>query len=232
MDLYSSTRPATSRAKDSGGAVLVIVPLALLAAWWLLGWFDDKTELLPTHDGAIVACFGLACLAAGACFYYAVTLYRDMAEVSRPPRGVGVLAAAVVGFISMMMLTSRVAGLIEEAIDFPPDQTHTFQVIQPISRAYHSHGKSQSWTIQTMGAFYNLDITEEDYDWMSAHRKPGDGGANPDDIPSDGHFCARITLQRAGQAVRILHAGSQKLPQGTMMVCPAAAAGQTLPAAT
>lgn len=55
---------------------------------------------------------------------------------------------------------------------------------------------------------------------MLAHRSPEDHGRNPDEISSHGFFCARVTLQQSGDALRVLNAGSQKLPAGTVVVCP------------
>jgi hypothetical protein len=71
-----------------------------------------------------------------------------------------------------------------------------------------------------MPIWSNLEITRADYEFMLANRRPGDKGKNPDEISSKGYFCARVTLEQAGDALRVLHAGNRTLPQGTVMVCP------------
>jgi hypothetical protein len=109
---------------------------------------------------------------------------------------------------------------IDGALDFPPEHTRSFPALLKISRAYQTHGKGRSWNIQTTPIWTNLDITETDYDFIASHRRPGDAGRDPDEISSRGYFCAKVTLQRAGEAMRIMHAGTRKLPTGTVVVCP------------
>jgi hypothetical protein len=55
---------------------------------------------------------------------------------------------------------------------------------------------------------------------MRNHRPPHDDGKRFDEISSQGYFCARVTVEQSDAALRILHAGSQKLPQGTVILCP------------
>jgi hypothetical protein len=71
-----------------------------------------------------------------------------------------------------------------------------------------------------MPLWSNLSISELDYDYMRGHRAPWDKGTNPDEISSRGYFCAKVTLQRSGNAVRVLHAGNGVLPAGTVRECP------------
>jgi hypothetical protein len=65
-----------------------------------------------------------------------------------------------------------------------------------------------------------MEVTESDYQFMLSHRRPGDTLHNPDEISSKGHFCAKVTLQESDRALRVLHAGSRKLPPGTVIFCP------------
>jgi hypothetical protein len=39
---------------------------------------------------------------------------------------------------------------------------------------------------------------------------------------SGGYFCARLTIQRAGDAKRVLHTGSNDLAPGSVILCPKA----------
>ena len=89
-----------------------------------------------------------------------------------------------------------------------------------ISRAYRTEGKGQSWSIQTMPIWSNLNITQVDYDCMLHHRRPEDIGHNTNEISSRGYFCAHVTMQQSGSALRVLNAGSRKLPSGTIVICP------------
>jgi hypothetical protein len=123
------------------------------------------------------------------------------------------------------MVTSHTASIVEGFHDFPPDQTRTSSALLLISRAYQTHGKSRSWNIQTTPIWSNLDITEDDYDFMLAHRRVGDDPRDPDEISSRGYFCARVTIQQSANALRIMHAGSHKLPKGSVIICPSSSVG-------
>jgi hypothetical protein len=55
---------------------------------------------------------------------------------------------------------------------------------------------------------------------MLAHRLPDDDASEPDRIASNGHFCAWVMIEQAGDALRIMHAGSGTLPEGSVIRCP------------
>jgi hypothetical protein len=124
------------------------------------------------------------------------------------------------GFLGAFSLSSQIANLVEMRIDFPPGKSRTYPALLVIWRAYRTQGKGQSWNIQTAPIWSNLDVTRSDYEFMLAHRGPKDQGRNPDEISSHGFFCARVMVQQSGSAFRVLNAGSQKLPAGTVIVCP------------
>jgi hypothetical protein len=66
------------------------------------------------------------------------------------------------------------------------------------------------------------EITRDDFVFMRNNRRPGDDGHNPDEISSRGYFCSKLTIEQSDKALRILHASSQKLPGGTVILCPVA----------
>jgi hypothetical protein len=196
------------------GLAVVGVPLLL---YWVLGLFDNTTELTPSHDGALKACMGVAGVLAVVFAGVAIRLSRGMAAWRRTAISA---CLALIGFIFVFLLASRAASIVEGYLDFPPSRTRTFQTLLLISRAYQTHGKGRSWDIQTMPIWSDIEITEHDYTFMLAHLPPGDSSRNPDDIWSGGYFCAQVTLQKAGNALRILHSGSEKLPEGSIVICP------------
>jgi hypothetical protein len=55
---------------------------------------------------------------------------------------------------------------------------------------------------------------------MRTHRRAGDNKGDPDKISSNGYFCAHVTIQQSGNALRVLHAGSHNLPKGSVVICP------------
>jgi hypothetical protein len=122
--------------------------------------------------------------------------------------------------LGVFMIGNQVSSLVEGWRDFPAATSHTREGLIPISRAYQTHGKGSSQSIQTMPIWSDLEITEEDFAFMKSNRSPSDPGRNPDEISSRGYFCAKVMVEQSGEALRILHAGSQKLTKGTVVICP------------
>ena len=183
----------------------------------ILECFDTTTELIPSHNQVDQFCLVFAgfcgLVAGGTCIY----LSRGLSVVQR------IVLPLVFMFeasLCVFLVAGHVSSIVEGRMDFPAGKTHTRQVLFRISRAYATHGKGSGYYIQTMPIWSNLDITSEDYDLMREHRRPGDEGRNPDEVSSRGYFCAKVMIEEANGALRILHAGSQKLPRGTVMVCP------------
>jgi len=211
------TGPAETETARKGLLACFAVPLGLLAAYAALAWFDTTTELTPGHEGALNSCFFIAGLAGLAWGALSIRESKGLATWRRVPI---VCCLTLVACISISCLSSRSADLVNGYIDFPKAQTRTFAKLLVIWRAYQTHGKSGSWNIQTTPIWSDLDVTQADYDFMLLHRSPMDRGRSPDEIASHGFFCARVTVQQAGNAMRILHAGNEKLPAGTVVVCP------------
>jgi hypothetical protein len=195
-----------------------LLALGLLA--FLLDWFDSTTELAPAHDGIATAGLfvaTLACLAAAAIGF----------RVRRTRRVAGRLFRAawyaLLGFVVVYFALTEMATIIVGWRDFPADGTRPSQRLIAIASAHHTIGNkgSQNWAVRVRSFDATLNITREDYGFMLAHRRSDDDASEPDAIASNGYFCARVTVEQAGSALRVIHAGSYKLPQGTIVVCPA-----------
>lgn len=224
-----SNNQGKQTSSGTGVVLLFFGILALLPLSFAVGWFDTATELLPAHDSVDQFCmvFAIACgVLAGAAAIY---LTRSLKWVQRIMLPLVILFEAVIG---TFLVTSHITNIVEGYLDFPAGSTHTRQALFFINRAYQTHGKGASQYIQTTPIWSNLEITKEDFAFMQSHRRPGDDGHNPDEISSRGYFCARVTIQESGHALRILHAGSQKLPSGTVLVCPALVPRPPLPGST
>ncbi len=193
-------------------------PLGLVALDMALGWSDRSTEITPSHDGVLNFCFALSGLGALGLASVAVLSHQKMKAWRRIYFAI---CLGLVGFLSVFLLSSRVAHLVQNYRDFPASSTRTFTGNLLISRAYATHGKGQSWSIQTMPIWSNLSITKGDYQFMLDHRRPGDPTLSSDEISSKGYFCAQVKMQQSGNALRVLNAGSNPLPSGTIVLCPA-----------
>jgi hypothetical protein len=197
-------------------ALFLIVGLTWLA-YFVMGWFDNTTELVPDHGDALGWCFLLGGFGAVVAAVLVLTQWKRLVLAQRI---VWPLCAALIGFLTLFLFSSTATELVENRNDFPAAQTKTFDGFLSISRAYHTHGKSQSWNIQTMPVWSNMEITQADYEFMLSHRPEGPNASNKDEITSRGLFCAHVTMQRTDKALRVLHAGRGKLPEGTVIICP------------
>jgi hypothetical protein len=196
---------------------LLLGSLALIPLSMALGWFDTTTQLIPTHEKVDQACLAIAALcgllACGAGIYLTATL----TIIQRIMLPLVIMLEAAIG---IFLVANHTASIVEGWLDFPAGKTHARQALFVISRAYQTHGKGSSQYIQTMPIWSNLEITREDFAFMNNNRRPGDDDHNPDEISSRGHFCAKLTIEQSDKALRILHAGSKKLPEGTVILCP------------
>ena len=197
-------------------------PTLVVIAYALLNFFDDTTEPYPAHDTALNACFaaaGFAGVAAGIVVFFRVkgwAAWRKIVTTIMSPFAVAIF---------VFLFANEITTSINNHRDFPADRTTTSPALIPISRAYATHGKRDGYHIQTMPLWSDMQIEESDFRFMRAHRAPIDVRKEPDEIRSNGYFCARVTVQQSGNALRVLHAGNRTLPRGTVIVCPGASAG-------
>lgn len=218
----ATARPRATSAAAAPSTATNLTPVA----WIMIGavmlvlvlhWLDDTTELTPSHDGVLNACFWTSGLIALLCIGLFI---RKASGINIARR---VVLALVLGFMALIVaftVSDFAAAAVEGWIDFPRGRTTTVEGLLSIQRAYRTHGRYPSWNIQTTPFWSDLYIAEQDYDFMLAHRRPGDVGRNPDEISSRSYFCARVTLERSGDALRVMHAGTHQLPTGTVVVCP------------
>ncbi len=181
----------------------------------------DYTELAPTHPGMDILGIVLGLLVA------AISIFVGWRQSSGPAFGRMVLLIIFFGglaFFSVDALSQRITQAMAMQADFPPDKTQTQAGHLAIDRAYqtHAHGRhgSDGWYIEAAAGTPSLAITKPDYQFMLLHRAPGDKGTNSDEIASADYFCANVTLQKAGAAIRVVHHGGYPLPAGTVVICP------------
>jgi hypothetical protein len=191
-----------------------LIPLSIA-----LDWFNTTTELIPTHEKIDQACLAIAALCGLLTFCTGIYLTRKLTIIQRIMLPLVIMLVAAIG---IFMVANDTASIMEGRLDFPAGKTHKRQVLLQISRAYQTHGKGSSQYLQTMPIWSNLEITREDFAFMRNNRRPGADDHNPDEISSDGYFCAKLAIEESDKALRILHAGSQKLPGGTVILCPVA----------
>ncbi len=191
--------------------------MSLIILSMILGRFDTTTELAPAHDGIQNACLvvsGLCGLLACVTAIYFTRMITIVQRIVLP------LVLMFLTAIGIFLVTGHLSSIAEGWVDFPKAKSHTHPAFFLISRAYQTHGKASSQYIQTMPIWSTLEITREDFAFMRNHRSPEDRGKNPNEISSRGYFCAKVNVEESDNALRILHAGSQKLPQGTVILCP------------
>lgn len=211
------------RVKPSIGLYTKVWLFSLVGAFvlsFLFRWFDNFTELAPDHSGEVPA-YVLLALVVGV--INAVVGWRLASAGSLNANSVPALAALgflLIGFLAALLALLGAVDFAHGLIDFPPAKTRSAREVLPIRRAWQTHGKGRSWNIQTRDSGTAIEITEHDYDFMLAHRSLDDHGTDPDEISAQGWFCARVTVERAGDAVRVMLAGDGDLPRGSMILCP------------
>lgn len=194
-----------------------VLALAMICVW-PLGRFDTATELTPDHSDVLTYCFLLAGLVA--LISMAVCLFQSTGAL--PSRILlSLLGFGLLGGLATVLLLGTVANIVENRRDFPPERTRTFGALLPIQRAYRmdSRRTGSSWIIQPVPIWSNIDIAHEDYTFMLAHSGTANARKEPADVPSRSYFCAEVNMQQAGEALRVLHAGKQALPAGSVGIC-------------
>ena len=190
--------------------------LAMLSAW-LIGHFDNATELTPDHTDVLEYCFWFA----GAVALISAWVGFSQSSGKLLSRLVASLFCfALLGGLSSLLVTSTIANIVENRRDFPSGATQTYWTLLPIQRAYRMDSRTgSSWIIQPAPIWSNIDIAHSDYSLMLNRSKLPSGAAEPSSLPSRSYFCAKVVMERSGEALRVLHAGKQALPAGTVGVC-------------
>lgn len=195
---------------------LGVLAIAMVSTW-PLGRFDDATELTPDHTDILEYCFWLAGavgVASGVfCFFQSSgrTLSRLVLSI---------LCFGLIGFLATVLVASTVANIVENRRDFPSGKTQTYWTLIPIERAYRMDSRTgSSWIIQPAPIWSNIDIAHSDYTLMLDRSMLGSRASEPSSLPSRSYFCAKVMMQRSGDALRVLHAGKQALPSGSVGVC-------------
>lgn len=212
------TMPAQSKATRGRLSLWAIVFSVVILMPPILVHLQDTTVLTPDHENVEDTCLAVAGLSGlliiGLVFRKTRNAYAGIAR--------RVVASVLWGFaaaIAMVILTLSAANFVEGRIDFPRSSTFSVDGVIPISRAYRSHNRNGNWTAWTEPYNAMLYIARQDYDFMLAHRRPGDEGRDPDRISSKGYFCVSVSMEQSGDNVRIIHAGDHQLPAGSVGFC-------------
>ncbi len=195
---------------------LGVLGIAMVSVW-PLGHFDNTTELTPDHTDVLEYCFwfagAVALTSASVCFFQSSGRLFSRILLS-------VCCFALLGGMSSLLVTSTVANIIENRRDFPAGETRTYWTLLPIQRAYRMDSRTgSSWIIQPAPIWSNIDIAHSDYTFMLTRSKSDTNASEPSSLPSRSYFCAKVMMQSSGEALRVLHAGRQSLPPGTVGVC-------------
>ncbi|NOW45408.1 hypothetical protein FHW96_001563 [Novosphingobium sp. SG751A] len=186
----------------------------------ILGGMNTATILISPHQGqddpwmAVAGIGGLFALGGFWWVFEGASVWRRIGAS---------LAFGFVGFIVSILLIAFGGDVIASYRDFPSGQTIRYTGVLHLSRAYYSHGKSPHGHVQTAQLWADFDVSDADYDFLRAHRSPEEVShdAKGDEIPSKGRFCIRVELEQAGgHSLRVLHAGTRDLPDGSVILCP------------
>lgn len=206
--------PPRARLSKFGWLWLGAIAFAFLL-YLLVEQFDNASELTPDHSDILGYCF------VGAGLVGIASVIIGFSQSSGPvvKRLGALLGFGILGFLSTLLLSSTLADIIENRTDFPADKTETRWALLPIQRAYRMDSRTgSSWIIQPV-IWTNIDVSHADFKFMLSHRGWNGKGSEPDDVSSDGYFCAKVLVQKSGDALRVLHSGSLSLPEGSVGIC-------------
>lgn len=193
---------------------------------FFLAWINNSTELLPDHTPSLELVFWVA---GGLAVVGFAINWRATTDWPRFNRIGFSIAIAFLSFLSALFAFGETREIILGKIDFPKHKTRKFIALLPIDRAYRTHPSKSGpgWIIQPTPFWTNIDITEDDWNYMVARRRPWDDGSDPDDISSKGYFCAKVELEQAEGALRVVYSGNFRigkmeylLPSGSISACP------------
>ncbi len=165
----------------------------------------DDIEVTPVHDHHLA----VWAVTVGVALILAAIGFSQSRDTGLQ-RWVTSLVFGVLAAQGSWFLASAAATRLEMQADFPAATTRTVDQALALGKARRWGGKTTHWSVDTAGPTpVRLPISRTDYDFMTTH------------VAGDGFFCAHVTVQTAGKALRVLH-GAHQLPTGTVAICPAA----------
>ena len=201
------------------------INLAPFGRWWNYGLFcllfvyiatcpftNSPDVMLHRHFDAVV-CFELACVVALASIW--IGFWNSNGPLRRRPLVI-ISYFGGFGLVSTFLAALNLSAIIEPRIDFPPGHTQTFPARLPIRRVHQSRSGGVIETAP-IGAKVNLAISDSDFEFMMTHLPPP--GPDPNTVSGDGYFCADVTMQKSGSALRIPGVAHQALSPGSISIC-------------
>lgn len=195
------------------GLLIITVPI--------MEHFHITTELNATAEKNAVAMLQIAAVCVLLAALAGIYITR---KLKLYPRIMLPLVLAVEVAVISALVSNDALVLIHGLRDFPAGKTHTQNTLLKIARVYHkmsrSGGQSRGKYIQLMPAWTwdDLKISDEDYKFAVDNSESGETGYY--EVTSDGRFCARLTIEQSDKSIRILHSSSDRLPKGTVILCP------------
>lgn len=209
-------KPARVKMTKFAWVWLGVSAVAMISVW-PLDRFDTATELTPDHSDTLEYCFWAAGLVAISSM--AVGFFHSKGSLASRI-WLSLACFGLLGGLASVLLLSTVARIIENRQDFPPETTRTFAAMLPIERAYRMDSRTgSSWIIQPAPIWSNIYIAHSDYTFMLARSGTPSARKEPSNVPSRSYFCAKVTMQQSGEALRVLDAGAQALPSGSVGIC-------------
>lgn len=191
-------------------------------AYWGLSYLDTATILWPHNDNILEVVIWAA---AGMGLVSVVIGFTSTSGAMVSRLIVAILVYGLGGSLSTMALFATVSNIVQNRVYFPASNTRTFTALIPIDRAYlgHSRGcvaENTCWNVQTSPLWSDLNVFEDDYQFMLDNRSPDDVSDDTEEISSRGFHCLQVKVQKAGTAIRIMDAGSSTLSKGSVVLCP------------
>lgn len=187
-------------------AALIITIIAFVVVMSLL---NTPTEVTPDHSGAVMESAGAVALLAAIAAFGLLVRIKVRAGSSN---WLSSLALAIPAGLGCGLATMFAVGQTFQLLDFPKGETVQSVAYLPIERAYRTGSSYNDYNVQLIGPFANLDVSKADYETAFN----GVENVYPE------NYCLRATIQRAGEAMRIMQSSSRPFHTGSVVKCPAA----------
>ncbi len=213
-----TTAPSVKQRMSPLLVVWIGVALLALAVAIFAPCFVHTTTLSPFHRDVVVTPLSLS-VAIGFVAVFIVLTEKALSVLKRLGLSLFVFIISAIGVFGV---SSQVMMAMADAHDFPAGQVQASTADWPISEAYEDTGRGSSHADYIRTAQGDFKIHYADYAVLKTQRPAGLTDPNSRTVTINGYFCAKVRLETAGDAVRIMVGSQDWLPSGSIELCPQA----------
>lgn len=176
--------------------------------------FIHTTPVRPYH----LSVMGISLLVALVVAVFGVIVVLSEKSVALWKRVGLSLFVFVASFIAVCFIASQFITSLIEMQDFPAGKTTSATEIVPITQAYQTHGRASGDYIRT--PYGHFRVRTSDYGRLKTQRPVAFTDVSADKVTINGYYCAKLPVQTAGNAVRVMMGAEDYVPTDSLELCP------------